>query len=276
MQNAKTYLIIISLSLLVGFSISYAFTDSPEVRIEKENKQAIRECLSSIDYESGTTEIQKATTACWKLELKRIVDPNILNASGGIAPVSSQIKISPDSETMDEFLVRIDMNLDKLHKIVCKKQINSPLCKDKELFGRLYHITEERLPMKQFYPILIWMTNAESSLWLDYAKDKVWGTCIGRNNWGGAKYMINDNNTRVYKRNLNWFDYTYPRDQYDCNLFPFESVEEYWKSKVNWIRYWYKGCIDSPTPIKCISFAYVWDRNTAEQSWIDNVSHFLK
>lgn len=164
MQNAKTYLIIIALSLLVGFSISYAFTDSPEVRIEKENKQAIRECLSSIDYESGTTEIQKATTACGKLELKRIIDPNILNATGGITPVASQIKISPESESMDEFLFRIDIKLDELHKTICKKQINSPLCKDKELFGRLYRITEERLPMKQFYPILIGMTNAESSL----------------------------------------------------------------------------------------------------------------
>ena len=268
MQNAKQITTIAIIIAITSSIATYAFTaqNDPFTLIEAENKKAIRECLSSIDYESWTTEIQKATTACGKLELKRIVDPNILNATGGITPVASQ--------SYNE--INLWSNLEKLHDTICKKQINSPLCKDKELFGRLYRITEDRLPMKQFYPILIGMTNAESSLWLDYAKDKVWGTCIGRNNWGGAKYMINDNNTRVYKRNLNWFDYTYPRDQYDCNLFPFESVEEYWKSKVNWIRYWYKGCIDSPTPIKCISFAYVWDRNTAEQSWIDNVSHFLK
>lgn len=90
MQNAKQYLILISIWLLVGFGVSYAFTDSPEVRIEKENKQAIRECLSSINYESWTTEIQKATTACWKLELKKIINPNILNATGSKVPVPSQ------------------------------------------------------------------------------------------------------------------------------------------------------------------------------------------
>ena len=267
LTNAKQITTIAILIAITSSIATYAFTsqNDPFTLIEAENKKAIRECLSSIDYESWTTEIQKATTACGKLELKRIVDPNILNATGGITPVASQ--------SYNE--INLWSNLEKLHDTICKKQINSPLCKDKELFGRLYRITEDRLPMKQFYPILIWMTNAESSLWLDYAKDKVWGTCIGRNNWWGAKYMINDNNTRVYKRNLNWFDYTYPRDQYDCNLFPFESVEEYWKSKVNWIRYWYKGCIDSPTPIKCISGKYVWDPNIQEQGWINNVSIFL-
>jgi hypothetical protein len=36
--------------------------------------------------------------------------------------------------------------LAKLHQDVCKKQINSPLCKDRKLFDRLYLLTEERLP----------------------------------------------------------------------------------------------------------------------------------
>lgn len=271
MTNAKQYIFIIISSLLIGGGFVYALQESPEARIEKENKQAIRECLSSINYESWTTEIQKATTACWKLELKKVINPNKLNATGGIAPVP------PNS--FDK--INLWSDLESLHKTICKKQINSPLCKDKELFGRLYRITEERLPNKQFYPILIGMTNAESSLWLDFAKDKVWGTCIGRNNWGGAKYQINDDNTRIYKRTLNGFNYEYNKaknlhnDQYGCNLFPFESIEEYWTSKVNWIRYWYKGCIDSDTPIKCISFQYVGDPKVAEQSWIDNVSHFL-
>lgn len=165
--------------------------------------------------------------------------------------------------------------IDNINKRICEKQINSPLCKDKELLGRLYDITEERLPMKQFFPILIGMTNAESSLGLDFAKDKVGGTCTWRNNLGWAKYQILDNNTRVYKRNLNGFDYKYPRDQYDCNLFPFESIEEYWISKVNGIRYWYKGCIDNAKPIECISYAYVWNEKVAERSWINNVSYFL-
>ena len=83
----------------------------------------------------------------------------------------SKIKISPDSESMDEFIARID--LDNLHVQVCHKQVNSPLCKDRQLFDRLYHLTEERLPNKQFYPILLGMTNSESSLGLDMAKDNI-------------------------------------------------------------------------------------------------------
>lgn len=85
-NNVKTITIILT-SLLIGGGFVYALQESPEARIEKENKQAIKECLSAIDYESWITEIQKATTACGKLELKKIINPNKLNATGGIAPV---------------------------------------------------------------------------------------------------------------------------------------------------------------------------------------------
>ena len=90
MNNVKNYLFIISVSLLVGFGVSYAFTDSPEIRIEKENKKAIRECLSSIDYESTPDKIQSSAKSCSQLELKRIVDPNKLNnakaTTGSVIP----------------------------------------------------------------------------------------------------------------------------------------------------------------------------------------------
>jgi hypothetical protein len=167
-----------------------------------------------------------------------------------------------------------------LHINVCNKQINSPLCKDRKLFDRLYQLTEERLPNKQFFPILIGMTNAESSLGLDFAKDNVGGRCDWRNNWGWAKYNIKDDNSREYSRSYNWFLYWSEHawrfvDQYGCNLFPFKSIEEYWISKVNGIRYGYKGCIDHPRPIWCISWPYVGKAHVHEQSWIDNVSYFL-
>jgi hypothetical protein len=45
---------------------------------------------------------------------------------------------------------------------------------------------------------------------------------------------------------------------------------------VNTIRFGYTWCVDSPTPVRCLSFAYVWDRNVAESSWIKNVSIFLE
>jgi len=88
LQNAKQITTIAVLIAITSSIATYAFTaqNDPFILIEAENKKSIRECLSSIDYESWTTEIQKATTACGKLELKKIVDPNILNATGSKVP----------------------------------------------------------------------------------------------------------------------------------------------------------------------------------------------
>lgn len=170
--------------------------------------------------------------------------------------------------------------LETLHKKVCMKQINSPLCKDRQLFDRLYHLTEERLPNAQFFPILVGITNAESSLWLDFAKDNSWGTCFGRNNWGWTKYQIHDDNTRDYSRAINWFHYwaLYSWrfvDEYGCNLYPFKDIEEFWITKVNGMRYGYPWCVKSNTPIRCLSYKYVGKPWVAEESWIANVSEFL-
>ena len=166
--------------------------------------------------------------------------------------------------------------LSQLHKKVCERQINSPLCKDEALFDRLYQLTEERLPWKNFYPILLWITNAESSLGLNFARDRVWWTCTWRNNWGWTKYKINDDNTRDFSSPKFWYDYKNKgKDDYGCYLYPFESVEEFWITKVNGMRFGYPWCINHKTPIRCLSWPYVGDRNVQEQSWINNVSIFL-
>lgn len=157
--------------------------------------------------------------------------------------------------------------LSQLHTKVCEKQINSPLCKDRALFDRLYHITEERLPGKQFFPILLGITNAESSLGLAYSKDNVWGTCYGRNNWWWIKWKINDDWSRQKDQPI--------PDKYWCYLYQFDSIDSYWISKVNTFRFYYKWCIDHKTPIWCISWPYVGKREVHEQSWIDNTSIFL-
>lgn len=257
--TARRINILFFLSLIVGASVVYGFY--PE-------KDSLLLCQES--YIKATNEIVRYNEnnpnypiSLPEYNCNKLI--NLISSSGGYMNIWAS---SPPPKRQIE--------LDKINKLICKKQINSPLCKDKELLGRLYDITEERLPMKQFFPILIGMTNAESSLGLDFAKDKVGWTCTWRNNWGWAKYQILDDNSRVYARNTNWFDYKYPRDQYDCNLFPFESIEEYWISKVNGIRYWYKGCIDSARPIECISYAYVGSNLVAERSWINNVSYFLQ
>lgn len=100
MNNAKQYLFIISISLLVGFGISYAFTESPEIRIEKENKQAIRECLSRIDYESTSNQILRATETCSKLEIKKITGGNKLDNETVVSTASGENEEAPSSKTV--------------------------------------------------------------------------------------------------------------------------------------------------------------------------------
>lgn len=131
-----------------------------------------------------------------------------------------------------------NVRIKKLYDKVCKKQPNSPLCSI-ETLTRIKKIVDERLDQNgQWFEILIGITNAESSLATNFANDNVGGKCEGRNNLGGAKYRINDDNTR---------DYTSPKfeygshgrftDKYNCNLFPFDSYDQYWASKANGMRF---------------------------------------
>jgi len=90
MTNAKQITTIAILIAVTSSIATYAFTaqNDPLALIEKENKQAIRECLSSIDYESTSNQILLATETCSKLEIKKITGGNkLMNATGGIAPV---------------------------------------------------------------------------------------------------------------------------------------------------------------------------------------------
>ena len=288
----KQYVFTILITWLITYSITYALSqETTQEKLERENKAILetyaKEQRDCYDNATGSSiEISQKYDLCKlrpKPQLKTIswdwnswssgevIEVNWTHSTGSTVPPQWQEAVE---------IAKKKFAHAKLYQDVCKKQINSPLCKDRELFDRLYQLTEERLPWKNFYPILIGMTNAESSLGLDYAKDNVWWTCNGRNNWGGAKYIIKDDNSRDYSRSLNWFlyweEYSWRFvDQYWCNLFPFKSIEEYWISKVNWIRYWYAWCVDHERPIWCISGKYVWNAKVHEQSWIDNVSVFL-
>lgn len=287
----------------IGWSSLYAYTyKTPEERIiesiriqnkaiEEANDAKVESYRAILDkcYKTATgssREILEKLDACkdiQKPELQMIIsysgsiervsewNNNVVKttATGGDNPVPLWNSIKWKSNPTEREL------LGWLQVKICWKQINSPLCKDKELLSRLYKITEDRIPWKNMFPILIWITNAESSLGLNFAKDNIGWKCEWRNNWWGIKYQILDNNTRVYTRKLNWFEYKNSKDQFGCNLYPFESIEEYFITKVNWIRFWYKQCVDSTTPIRCISWRYVWDPNVQEESWIKNVSIFL-
>ena len=87
MQNAKQITTIAILIAITSSIATYALTQNdPSVLIEAGNKKSIRECLSNLDYESTSNQILRATEACSKLEMKRIVIPNILNATGSKVP----------------------------------------------------------------------------------------------------------------------------------------------------------------------------------------------
>jgi hypothetical protein len=119
---------------------------------------------------------------------------------------------------------------------------------------------------------------AESHIGVNFANDNQGGNCYGRNNWWGAKYAINDDNSRDYKSGkFGGYNTNYRfTDAYGCNLYPFESISDYWKSKVNGMRYGYKGCINSDKPITCLSYQYVGNPNVAEESWIQRVAIISK
>jgi len=157
--------------------------------------------------------------------------------------------------------------LDELFKSVCDAKPSSPIC-DRATFDRLYKITEERLPWKNFFPILLGITNAESSLGTAYAKNNKGWFCTWYNNLGWIKWKKTDDGKSVRDQKI--------PDTNGCYLYKFDSIDDYWISKVNTIRFGYKGCVNSTTPIKCMSYAYVGDRNVAEISWINNVSIFLQ
>lgn len=267
-------------AIIVWISVYALPNPTPEELIERENRQAIMDCLDTL---SGTSlEIQKGTIECSKIPFRSITWTGQLTPASE-PPSIETVKLNDcmskynHKKVCTEYAqwlrtsnIKFEIETEelwKLHEKVCKKQINSPLCKDRALFDRLYHLTEERLPNKQFFPILLGITNAESSLGLNFAKDKVWGTCTGRNNWWWIKWKINDDGSRQK-------DQAIP-DKYGCYLYQFDSIESYWISKINTFRYGYKWCIDHKTPVWCISWAYVWDRNVHEQSWIRNVSIFL-
>ena len=156
--------------------------------------------------------------------------------------------------------------LDELFANVCSAKPSSPIC-DRATFDRLYKITEDRLPWKNFFPILLGITNAESSLGTAFAKNNKGWFCTGYNNLGGVKYRKGDDGKSIRDQKLpdsNW-----------CYLYKFESIDDYWISKVNTIRYGYKWCVNSKTPIDCIGRYYVQWNGLSKPNWNKNVSIFL-
>lgn len=158
--------------------------------------------------------------------------------------------------------------LTKIHGKICTIQPKSPLCEDFALLERLEKITTDRIPDNpHIFPILLGITNSESSLGTNYAPH---AGCANYNNFGGIKWRKTDDGKSVR-------DQTIPQAD-GCWLYKFESYEDYWISKVNSIRYGYAGClVDNPTTaLQCISKWYVrGDGKIIKHGWVQNASIFL-
>jgi hypothetical protein len=64
-----------------------------------------------------------------------------------------------------------------------------------------------------------------------------------------------------------------------CRLQKYDSIEEWTTSLARTIWIWYKVCLSRWNPrniATCISYKYVWDANTAEESRISHVIWFAK
>ena len=158
-------------------------------------------------------------------------------------------------------------NLKKIHEKICAIQPKSPLCTDFSLLQRLEKITADRIPDNQhIFPILLGITNSESSLGTNYAPHT---GCSQYNNLGGVKWRKNDDGSTQKDQKIPQSD--------GCWLYRFDSLEDYWKSKVNTIRYGYAGCLaDNPTTtLQCISRWYVRGNGIVKPDWVRNASVFL-
>jgi len=156
---------------------------------------------------------------------------------------------------------------------ICKITKNwwSPLCNNWSLYNAGKAIFEARKFSRE---VALGIMYAESHIWANY-----YGTCDKSwNNWGGIKWRKIDNGDNVKDQKIpNWrkdYNWNSVRDKWEvCRLYKFNSTEDYFVSKANTLWLWYGDCMNrwsNYNILRCISFAYVWDRNVAEKSWINN------
>ena len=76
MTNAKTYITLIAVSLLVGATISYALTNKTiEQQIEEQNTAILQDCLSKARVKEVPSEILESASHCNKDLLTNISTP---------------------------------------------------------------------------------------------------------------------------------------------------------------------------------------------------------
>jgi len=108
--------------------------------------------------------------------------------------------------------------------------------------------------------ILIWITYAESHIWTNFAPSQ---ECSKMNNRAGVKAIKYDNGrVEKYKLPYSW-----------CRLYPFVSVEEFYRSLANTLSLGYvsRWCDN----LSCLSTYYVWTPWSPKPSRISKVKYFI-
>lgn len=277
MKNIITYLFYnrtftyISIFLLTGSMITYTvmqnyIQNQIKERIQIENLNKNKQKL----IDSKILQLKPLETKLEELKLK--IDP----LKSCISKLKNSFNTLQDEKCEEKSIISkasaeiIEVNLPQetntwqtrdqtLMDRVCKYgKLNwkvSPLCNNWQLYNSMKWISEAyNVP----FSIALGITYAESHIWVNYA----WWCNAGYNNWGGVKWRI-------------WQDWKAIKDQVIpqnwCWVYRFGSVEDYWQSKMRTLQK-YNSCFSKGKPITCISYAYVWNANEAEQSWISRVS----
>lgn len=150
----------------------------------------------------------------------------------------------------------------RLNALICEKSPFSRLCNNSFLQKKLQYISETR--GVDFW-LMVGIAQAESRLGTDFAS----GCDESYYNWGGVKARRLDSGKIIR-------DYPIP-DNNGCWIYKFNSLEDYWISTANIIRYGYldKGCDEEEDTARCISRCYVGGCGSGEEEyWINAVNGF--
>lgn len=279
--NIKQILLFFLAILALGAIFSLFPTKHSSEKFQAEKTALEERITENRKIREENRRVQEETYKAWKaqdadLENQINADKEKLKALEVLTgEKSSFLEFVPKASAQEIFSVtenlseenRGNQNLEKLHEKICTIQSKSPLCEDFSLLERLKKITADRIPDNpHIFPILLGITNSESSLGTNYAPH---AGCANYNNLGGVKWRKTDDGKSVR-------DQTIPQAD-GCWLYRFDSLEDYWKSKVNTIRYGYAGCLaDNPTTtLQCISRWYVRGNGIVKPDWVRNASVFL-
>ena len=260
--NIKSILLFFAAILALGAIFSFFPNKHSSEKFQAEKTALEERITTNRKIREENRKTQEETYKAWKAQdadLERQInqDKEKLKALEVLTgEKSSFLEFVPKASAQEIFSVTENseeqienQNLMKIHEKICAIQPKSLLCLDFALLQRLEKITADRIPDNpHIFPILLGITNSESSLGTNYAPH---AGCANYNNLGGVKWRKNDDGTSIKDQSIPQPD--------GCWLYRFDSLEDYWQSKVNTIRYGYAGCLanNPTTTLQCISRWYV-------------------